>query len=102
MPTLTMFRIAWPVWPFHSPERIRFANSAIRSSTSCTWATTSTPPTTSELPLGIRSATCRTARCSETLIGSPRIIASRRSSTPDSWASWMSRARVSSVTRFLE
>ena len=45
MPMLTTFVIVLPVWPFHSPERMRSANAAIRSSTSCTSATTSRPST---------------------------------------------------------
>ena len=54
MPMLTMLRIGLPVWPFHSPERTRSAKAAIRSSTSWTSATTSTPSTTSEAPFGMR------------------------------------------------
>ncbi len=84
MPMLTTFVIGLPVWPFHSPERIRSENAAIRSSTSCTSATTSRPSTISERPRGIRSATCSTARSSVTLMCSPANIASRRSATPAS------------------
>ena len=51
---------------------------------------------------GIRSATCSTARSSDTLMCSPRNMASRRSATPDSAASSTSSRMVSSVTRFLE
>ena len=87
MPTLTMFRIGLPVWPFHSPERTRSAKRAIRSSTSCTSATTSTPSTTSDAPFGMRSATWSTDRSSETLMCSPRNIMSRRSASSDSSAS---------------
>ena len=65
---------------------------AIRSSTSWTCLTTSTPSTTSERSRGIRSATWSTARSSETLIRSPRNIASRRSASPDSSASSPSSA----------
>ena len=36
MPTFTTLRIGLPVWPFHSPERIRSAKAVMRSSTSCT------------------------------------------------------------------
>ncbi len=79
MPMLTTLRIGFPVWPLHSPERTRSANAAIRSSTSCTWATTSTPSTISDASRGMRSATCSTERFSETLIRSPLNIASRRS-----------------------
>ena len=102
MPTLTTLRIGLPVWPVHSPERTRSAKSPIRSSVSCTSLTTSTPSTISERSRGIRSATCSTARSSETLMCSPANIASRRASTPRSRASSPSRITVSSVIRFLE
>ena len=102
MPTLMMLRIGLPVWPFQAPERTWSANAAIRSSTSCTCATTSTPPTTSEDSFGIRSATCSTDRFSETLIRSPANIWSMCSRSPDSSASWSSSRRVSSVIRFFE
>ena len=36
MPMLTTFRIGLPVCPFHSPERTRSENAAMRSRTSCT------------------------------------------------------------------
>src|SRR5207248_1244168 len=81
------FLIGLPVWPRHSPPRTRSQNEAIRSSTSWTSLTTSTPSTTSERSRGIRSATWSTERFSETLIRSPRNIASRRSGTPHSSAS---------------
>ena len=102
MPTLMTFLIGLPVWPFHSPERIRSEKAAIRSRTAWTSATTSTPSTTRVASRGIRSATCRTARSSETLMCSPRNIMSRRSSRWDSSASWRSSRMVSSVTRFFE
>ncbi len=102
MPTLITLRIRLPVWPFHCPDRTCPANRAIRSSTSCTCRTTSVPSTTSDASRGIRRATCSTARSSETLMCSPRNIASRRSGTPDSDASSTSSRIVSSVTRFLE
>ncbi len=102
MPTFTMFLIGLPVKPCHWPDLTLPAKSAIRSITSCTCATTSVPSTTSELSLGIRSATCSTERCSEVLIGSPANIMSRRSSRPDSRARSISKPIVSSVTRFLE
>ncbi len=102
MPMLMTLRIGLPVNPCHWPERTRPAKSVIRSSTSCTWATTSVPATISELPFGIRSATCSTERCSETLIGSPANIASRRAASPHSAARSSSSRIVSSVTRFLE
>ena len=102
MPTLTTFRIGLPVNPFHSPERMRSAKAAMRSSVSCTSATTSTPSTMSDLPRGIRSATWSTERFSLVLIRSPRNIASARSRSPDSFASCRRSASVSSVTRFFE
>ncbi len=102
MPTLTMLRIGLPVWPFHSPERTRSEKAAIRSSTSWTFATTSSPSTTRDEPFGMRRATWSTERFSETLMRSPRNIASIRSRSPDCSASWSSRPIVSSVTRFFE
>ena len=51
---------------------------------------------------GSRSAVCSTARFSDTLMCSPRNIASRLAGTPDSSASSTSSAMVSSVTRFFE
>ena len=45
MPMLITLRIGLPVWPFHSPERTRSAKAPIRSSTSWTSLTTSTPST---------------------------------------------------------
>ncbi len=102
MPMLITLRIGLPVWPFHSPERIRSLKAFIRSSTSCTCLTTSVPSTISERSRGIRSATCNTERFSETLIRSPRNIAARRSPRPHSSASATSSAIVSSMTRFLE
>ena len=102
MPMLTTLRIAFPVWPCHSPERMRSAKTDIRSSTAFTSATTSTPSTTKDSPRGIRSATCSTDRCSVALIRSPRNIASIRSWSRDSLASCTSRAIVSAVIRFFE
>ena len=74
----------------------------MRSSTSCTCLTTSTPSTISDALFGIRSATCSTALSSDTLIRSPLNIASMRAATPDCSASATSSPSVSSVTRFLE
>ena len=102
MPMLITLRIGLPVCPFQSPERTRSENADIRSSTSWTCLTTSSPSTISERSFGIRSATCSTARSSETLMCSPRNIASRRSATPHSSASSLSSFSVSSVIRFLE
>jgi hypothetical protein len=102
MPMLITLRIGLPVWPFHSPERTRSEKADIRSSTSWTCLTTSSPSTISERSFGIRSATWRTARSSETLMCSPRNIASRRLATPDSSASCVSSCIVPSVMRFFE
>ena len=102
MPMFTTLRIGLPVWPVQAPERMRSANAPMRSSTACTWATTSTPSTTSEASAGMRSATCNTARSSETLMWSPRNIASMCSRRPDSPASRSSSRIVSSVTRCFE
>src|SRR5262249_513281 len=55
-----------------------------------------------EAPGGARSATCSTERFSVILILSPRNMASMRSRSPASWASRISRPRVSSVMRFFE
>ena len=62
MPMLITLRMRLPVWPVHAPLRTRSANAAMRSSTSCTAGTTSSPSTTMRAPRGARSATCRTAR----------------------------------------
>ena len=51
----------------------------MRSSTACTSGTTSSPSTTIRSPAGARSATCRTARSSVTLIFWPLNMASIRS-----------------------
>jgi len=99
---LMTLRIGLPVCPRHAPERIFSEKSAIRSRTSCTCATTSVPSMTSEVPFGMRNATCSTERFSDTLIRAPANIASRCSSSPDSSASWSSRPTVSSVMRFFE
>ena len=71
MPMLITLRIGLPVCPFHSPERTRAAKAAIRSSTSCTCATTSVPSTISVVPFGMRSATCSTERFSEHVYALP-------------------------------
>ena len=54
------------------------------------------------LASGARSATCKTARPSVTLIFSPRNIASMRAFSADSSASCKRSSSVSSVIRFLE
>ena len=102
MPMFTTFLMGLPVWPFQSPDRTRSQNALMRSSTSWTSLTTSTPSTMSELPFGIRSATCNTERFSDTLMRSPVNIFSVCSRRPDSSASCTSSRSVSSVTRFFE
>ena len=84
MPMLMTLRIGSPVCPRHSPLRTRSENDAMRSRTSWTCLTTSSPSTISERSRGIRRATWRTARSSVELMCSPRNIASRRSATPHS------------------
>ncbi len=91
---LTTLRIGLPVCPFHSPDRTRSANDPIRPRTSWTCLTTSDPSTISERSRGIRRATWRTERFSETLIRSPANIASRRSGIPRSLASSASSGTV--------
>ena len=102
MPTLTMFLIRLPVWPFHSPPRTRSQKAAILSSTSWTSGTTFLPSTVIVSPLGARRATCSTARPSVTLIFSPLNMALIRSPKPQSRASWSRSLSVSPVTRFFE
>ncbi len=102
MPMFTTLTIGLPVWPFHSPLRTRSAKADMRSSTACTSATTSTPSTTSDASLGIRRATWSTARSSDTLMWSPRNMASIRSRSPQASASATRRRIVSSVTRCFE
>ena len=89
-----------PVAPRQAPERTRSARSAMRSSTSCTAPTTSSPPVWIRVPRGARSATWSTARSSETLMCSPANIAAMRSSRPASRASRTSSASVCGVTRW--
>ena len=102
IPMLTTFRIRFPVWPFHTPLRTRFENSAILSRTACTSGTTFLPSRTIEASRGARSATWRTARFSVTLIFFPRNIALIRGLRPDSLARFTRSFSVSSVTRFFE
>ena len=102
MPTLITFFIGFPVKPLNCPERRSVASCRILLSTAWTSLTTSWPSTVSDAVAGMRSATCSTALSSDTLMCSPRNIASRRSATPDSAASSISRRIVSSVTRFFE
>ena len=72
MPMLITLRIGLPVCPFHSPDRTCSEKAAMRSSTWCTSATTSTPSTTRVVPLGMRRATWSTERFSDTLIAPRR------------------------------
>jgi hypothetical protein len=102
MPMFTTLRIGLSVAPVHSRLRTRSEKSDIRSSTSWTRGTTSTPSTSIRVPRGARRATCSTARPSVTLIFSPLNIASMRSRRPHSSARASRSATVSSVTRFLE
>ncbi len=102
MPTFTTFLIRLPVWPVHSPERIRPANAAILSRTACTFGTTFSPSTSITASAGARRAVCSTARPSVVLIFSPRNMASRCPNTSVAAASSWSRASVSSVIRCLE
>ena len=83
MPMLMTLRIGLPVWPFQVPLRTRLEKSVILSRTAWTWGTTSSPSTMIDAPFGARRATCRTARCSVTLILSPRNMASIRARRPD-------------------
>ena len=76
MPMLTTLRIRRPVAPVHCPDRTRSAKAPIRSSTSCTSATTSWPSTPRVASRGRRSAVCRTARSSVMLMCSPPNIPS--------------------------
>ena len=102
MPMFTTFRIRLPVWPVCSPERTLAVNAPILRSTACTSGTTSLPSTTMCSPSGARSATCRTARSSVTLIFSPANMASIRARKPARSARATRSRTVSPVTRFLE
>ena len=101
---LTTLRIGLPVWPVHSPERTRSANAGHPVEHLVDLGDdVGAVDDQRARPRGIRSATCSTARSSETLMCSPRNIASRRSAQ----AATPRRARrssrsVSSVTRFFE
>ena len=104
MPMDTTCSIRLPVTPFHSPERTFSAKAYMRSSMSRTSATQSWSPsnTVPRSESGRRSAVWSTARSSEVLTCAPEYMASRRSSTWSSRASWTSSFMVSSVTRFLD
>ena len=102
MPMLTMLRMRRSENPRHRPVRTRSANAPMRSSTSWTSATTLCPSTSIVAPRGARSAVCRTARSSVTLMRSPRNMASIRSRNPARSASATSRRMVWGVARFLE
>ncbi len=102
MPMFTTLRIRRPVCPVCSPERTLSANADIFRSTAWTSGTTSLPSTMMCSLSGARSATCRTARSSVTLIFSPANIASMRSRRPARSARATRSLMVSSVTRFFE
>ena len=102
MPMLTMLRMRLPVAPVQRPSRTLSENADMRSSTAWTSGTTSTPSTSSRVPGGARSATCKAALSSVQLTCPPRNIASMRVPSPQPSARARSRARVSSPTRCLE
>ena len=102
IPMFTTARIRLPVAPTHSPDRTASANADMRSSSSCTSLTTSTPSTTSDRERGIRRATWSAGRPSETFTGLPRNIECTFSASPRSAASFLRSWRVSSVTRCFE
>ena len=102
MPMLTTLRMRLPVCPVQAPPRTRSLNDAILSRTACTSGTTSLPSVSMRSPFGARNATCRTARFSDTLILSPRNIASIRPRRSQASASRTSFAIVSAVARFFE
>ena len=72
--------------PGRPAERTSSAKRPIRSRTSCTSGTTSSPSSSMTVPRGRRRAVCRTARSSVRLMCSPANMASRRASTPPWWA----------------
>jgi len=102
MPILMTLRMRRPVCPFHASFRMLSENRAIRSSTACTSGTTFLPSTRIEASFGARSAVCKTARPSETLILSPRNIASIRPRRSIASARSNRSPSVSSVIRFFE
>ena len=102
MPMLITLRMRLPVCPFQSPPRTRSANALMRSSTACTSGTTSWPSTTIDAPAGARRATCSTERFSDTLMRSPRNIASIWARNPHACANCTSSLSVVSSTRFFE
>ena len=85
MPMLTTLRMRLPVWPFQSPLRTRLAKARHLVEHGVHVGHDVLAVDHDDLrPSGARSATCSTARFSETLILSPRNIASMRSRSPDS------------------
>ena len=103
MPMLMTLRIGLPVCPFHSPLRTLVGEAAMRSSTSWTSGTTSSPSTTIDASRGMRSATWSTARSSVTLM----LLAAEHRLDACAQAALLGQrseqARsVSSVTRFFE
>ena len=102
MPMLTTSVIGWPSAPRTRPSRTSAAKLSILSRVPITSGMTSWPSTMTGLPEKLRSAVCRTARFSVTLIFSPANIASRLASTPQALASATSAARTGASTRCLE
>ena len=93
MPMLTMLRIGLPVCPFHAPPRTRFGEVRHPVEHGVHSGTTFLPSTRIDASRGARSATWSTARFSETLIFSPRNMASMRARRPQSSARRMSSAQ---------
>ena len=81
MPILMTSVIGWPSAPRTRPSRTSAAKLSILARVSMTSGMTSWPSTSTGLPEKLRSAVCRTARFSVTLIFSPANIASRLAST---------------------
>ena len=75
--------------------RTPFAKARIRASVAYTPGITSCPSTKTGPPSKLRSAVCRTARPSVSLIGAPANIASRIASQPVASISAISASRVS-------
>ena len=89
MPMLTTVSTRLPVTPVQAPERTLSAKAYTFSSTACTSGSTSWPSTTRAGlgEAGRRSAVCRTARSSVTLMCSPENIAAVRGRSRTSSAS---------------
>ena len=102
MPMLTIWEIGLPVAPVLAPPPSPSANSRMRDSTASTAGMTSAPSTGMGRPDRLRSATCRAARCSLVLTGSPANMRRRQPSTSAARARSTSKDMVSAETRFLE